>query len=204
MLLLSTEPRFVFVHIPKNAGTAFSQAAKNGHCIDHGLKTHTTLDQVLEHYPQFHGAPVIAIFRNPWARLWSLYNFSLNSALERMEDRYNGTAKRSHHLDRDRRFIAKARGFGFSEWILRSQPVDGHNTRPQLSFAGSPHLIPLRFEQLETDIRRTSVIADVQIQHIRPTAYPDPNYRPHYTKKARELVAEIYRPDIERFGYSFD
>lgn len=192
MLLLSTNPRFVFVHIPKNAGTVFSQATRNDSCLDHGLAKHATLGEALDTHPEFSGAEVYAVFRNPWERLWSLYNFVLGGAFNRIEARKQGQKTKPTVTDsQDRATVAEMTRLGFSGWVVYGEPYFGHNRRCQLDFADGPNLTPIRFEHLEGE-------------PVNTTQYVTRDYRPQYNDEAKSLVARIYARDIDRFGYSFD
>ena len=67
-------------------------------------------------------------------------------------------------------------------------------------------IIPGFFENIEDDFEYIS-------RRVRNTAMPLPhlnrnnrneNYREVYSKRMIDIVGEVYRVDIETFGYSFD
>lgn len=201
MTLLSRDPFFIFVHIPKTGGSSLTAALRNPSCLAHGLGTHASFCQAVAAHPAFAAAPVYAVFRNPWARLWSLYNFALNSAIERIEARKRGEpVKTKHDARQDKRDVEEMLRLGFSTWVMAGRTNNGHNTRCQLDFVKSPQLIPLRFESLAEE---AGELLGLDLPRINPTVYISRDYRPQYSPAARHFVAEVYGPDIERFGYRF-
>jgi hypothetical protein len=73
--------------------------------------------------------------------------------------------------------------------------------------AGADHII--RFEEmqagLDAALEAVGVPARPQLPHRNPTASRRHlDFRDIYTDAAREVVAEAYRREFERFGYTFD
>ncbi|MCE9528608.1 MAG: sulfotransferase family protein [Planctomycetales bacterium] len=118
--------------------------------------------------------------------------------------------------------------------FLRTQHLDSDNSdlhwRPQYRFLGSVsfHFIG-RFERLGEDLRTISHLlgikaklpalnatnyakeeavpadcfADAPLSQLRSLA-AIPCYRKFYTRELQQQVADLYRRDIEQFGYDFD
>jgi len=64
----------------------------------------------------------------------------------------------------------------------------------------------VRFERRRDDLRRLRELSGVEIDadtHPMRTA-TEPGYARHFTPDTRRIVAELYAPDIEAFGYTFD
>lgn len=69
---------------------------------------------------------------------------------------------------------------------------------------GQLHLDHLgRFEDLAATLRWLSghVPKVLEIRHLNATDRAP--YREHYTASSRDVIAQIYAQDIERFGYDF-
>jgi hypothetical protein len=60
------------------------------------------------------------------------------------------------------------------------------------------------YENLEEDFDEITRILGIRavLPHVNRSAHRD--YRDHYNDRTRAVVAEHFRPDIERFAYSFD
>lgn len=61
------DKRYLFIHVPKNAGTSFENKFLNGKHIGH---------HKLTSYPSKHWNNSIAIVRNPFTRIVSIYNYA--------------------------------------------------------------------------------------------------------------------------------
>ena len=61
-----------------------------------------------------------------------------------------------------------------------------------------------RYQRLQHDFnviaRRLGVAATLGAQNRSP----HPDYRDYYDRESRRIVGELYRRDIELFGYDFD
>lgn len=71
--------------------------------------------------------------------------------------------------------------------------------------AGGEKLVDFvgRFEQIETDFEKAveQIGIDASLPHRNTTDHRD--YRSYYTPETAELIGELYRADVETFGYSF-
>ena len=95
----------------------------------------------------------------------------------------------------------------FSEWIerrygsLRGQPPV-HLYSPFIR--GVDHI--MRYEHLQSDLDAVLEFLGATPQPIpmvSPTEGREPEYRGYYDAAARDLVAEVFQLDLERFGYRF-
>lgn len=61
-----------------------------------------------------------------------------------------------------------------------------------------------KFENIQSDFQKikSSLGLDIDLMHLNKTKHDD--YRKCFTKESRKRVAELWREDIERFGYTFD
>ena len=66
----------------------------------------------------------------------------------------------------------------------------------------------LRFERLQDDfeqlMRGVGVQGDVTIPKFNATPTRRASYQSYYTPTARKLVEYVFKPDLDRYGYSFD
>lgn len=179
---------FVFVHIPKTAGTSI----------------YRTLNLYGEHVTALQlrgrlGANLwnkkfkFAFVRNPWDRVVSSYRFA--------------TVR-----NKDSRFVA----LSFSEW-LRLAYVDRHPLYFDSPHSFSPQFDWIsdnddnvmvdfvgRFENLQQDFTHVCNRIgkpDVVLPHHNATKHND--YRTYYSDADIEIVARWYQKDIDYFGYTF-
>jgi len=189
------ENRCIFVHIPKTAGISVAESLF-GYLPYH----YTSRD-----YKRIYGRRTFwryfkfAFVRNPWDRLFSAYRFLMAGGWN----------------DDDRRWatenIMAFEGFtDFVErWLTRASAQSMIHFRPQWQFVCSRQArIEIDYlgylETIEEDFahvcRRLGV--EARLQHKNASATAD--YREQFTDRARSVVEEVYREDIELFGYRFD
>lgn len=221
--MISHDYRCIFIHIPKCAGSSVERAL--GHA-EHGpsypdhrsirmlepfgwaaLATPGNLFQLalrLRHDVKPNRNPLnklkltraqyasyfkFAIVRNPWARAFSWYANSVNEPMLRKELKVDASMP-------------------FADFLR--ERIGRGALRPQLAWlrdarGGLPLDFIGRFETLQRDF--ATVCARLgrpapPLPHARKGSGAD--YREHYDKSTRALVAAAYAEEIELFGYSFD
>ena len=78
-MIISASRQFVFVHIPKNAGTSISAVLMpfaDGQSAALPDTTHETVPALLSRHPELAGYFKFAFVRNPWERLVSLFFYA--------------------------------------------------------------------------------------------------------------------------------
>jgi hypothetical protein len=196
--------RCVFVHIPKAAGTALAHGLlgypKTGSYQGPG---HTTLRQyaLIFREQEFRRYFKFTFVRNPWDRLHSAFTYlkqgGWNQAdrawaeanLAGIDDFESFVCRWLPAVDVERSWIHLQPQYLF----LRLQ-----GDRPSVNFIG-------RFETLESDYQAVASRLGVraELEHLNKTRRSQ-RYRDAYTDEMKEIVANVYRKDIELFGYEFD
>jgi hypothetical protein len=198
--------QFVFVHVPKNAGTSIVSALG---LPGFGHATAQTMVAPLKRF--FPDLRSFTVVRNPFDRLVSLYEYA------RMPESY-------HHSVKDpqgarfgsHRDYALLRNASFDECV---DLLIGNRLRN-----GAPHVMwrpqttwlvdqsgrllvdyVARFESLSTDLRQICEKLEISLPDLaQMNASPrERDYRPYYNDFTRRVVAAYYQTDCERFGYSF-
>ena len=215
-MIISRARRFIFVHIPKTGGTAFSlayegRAAKDDILIGDtpkararaarwkGVKAagrvwkHSTLADVvgLVTAEEIEDFLTVTLVRNPWDRAVSYYHWL----------RVQGFAHPAVGL-------AKAHDFsGFlnhpqTMTALRLWPAGAYLRRADGS--EKPSLF-MRLERYAQDAEPLAAHLGFALPLPRVNESPRPaDWRPFYSKADAALVAEACAEDIARFGYAFD
>lgn len=197
-MIVSLTRQFIFVHVPKNAGSSIQAALK-----PYGMKWLTSGKGKHEALDSFHrrtlglmrGFRSFAVVRDPWDRTLSGYNYLLTR-----ENR----AQMPESIQSFEDYVVDIAGS--PAW---TRPI--RTVRPQLSFITDEDgklLIGqlLRFETLKDDFEALcdDWRIDAELPHNNRTRDPARSYREAYSDRTREIVARMYAQDIEQFGYRFD
>ncbi|MEX2557843.1 MAG: sulfotransferase family 2 domain-containing protein [Actinomycetota bacterium] len=152
--------------------------------------------------------------RNPFDSLVSLYVKNKTTYAELVDDKDSFLHRKPRALEDVRR----SADMSFSEWVTerythpsRVRPWRSGErvpVRPQHMYgrylAGMDHV--MQFERLHEDLdevlRKLGAPTGLEMPNLNPTPR-DKDYRSYYTDAARKLVEQVFRPDMERFGYRF-
>lgn len=193
--------RYHFIHIPKNAGEAVREALYRQRDVSMTTPFHYRYVDVADRIGK--EVRCFAVVRNPWSRTASRYEFARQNAPHWAE------------TDPRRQFISSA---SFADFVRlqRILPIPEH--------PGQPWMGPLSswFNQLEwIRDQRGEVVCDcLRMEHLdqdlagylrRPIDLPRRNvtrsrydYRAMYTDDLAEVIASLFREDIEHFGFTFE
>lgn len=193
------DTRSIFIHVPKNAGTSIGRVLGVPRCHI-PISRYAVFDRhAYKSYFKF------AFVRNPWDRLLSAYACLLGCA-----DRdfpFRDTIWARKHLAQFPDFEAFVLSLSDSRTshritnYIHFRPQIGWVTLPgsdrvELDFVG-------RYESLADDFR---VIAErLSIDPTLPVTNRSErgSYKDAYTDRMRDIVANLYRADIEAFDYDF-
>lgn len=211
--------KYLFIHIPKNAGLAirstraFRRVMIFGDPYFHVSRDYTReLFEVMAREGYHHGAQharlvdfhpnvrrrlqPVAFIRNPYARAYSRFTFSLQSQ-ERSgaEVDYSSAAFEA--------FLETRHTFGNRPFFWHRAVAGWYE---QLDYVtdetGDIPVLLLRHEALDEDIPRFLSMAAPARQNV--SGVKAPHYRDVYTDAARKVVADWYSNDIEHFGFGFE
>ncbi len=191
----------VFVHIPKTAGISICTALYGNYAGGHSpLRAYQTLLSK-EEYDRFFKFSVI---RNPWSRVFSAFRFLKKGGMNEYDAKWS-----EENLSAFPDFPA------FVKKGLHLKHIIGHlHFKPQTFYLkprfGSLANNPLDFLALmenldeDFDIIRQRVNPSASLPHLNQKSN-DPNaYQEAYDPTLFNIVHQIYRADIEQFGYTFD
>jgi len=179
-MLVSTDPPFVFVALPRTGS----------HSIRQMLRSFPNIRSVGGHHqmavPTWATGPRFAVIRNPYAVHLSHY-------LYRKRKRRNNMYQR----------VKKQSFVEYLTWMVnpRHKPYRPHDP-PQavaLRLAGVDHMV--RFERLESELRSLPFLpSDLELPHLNANlAYSCDGY---YDPEAMALVRDFAMADFELGGYS--
>ena len=191
----------IFVHIPKCAGMSVTRSLFGENSGGAGHLTMTDYlgifsAQDMENYFKF------SIVRNPWSRLVSAYTFMKKGGLHSHD-----AAWAAAHLAEYDDFKSFVHG-----WLNETNIYKGLHFMPQHHFLlheGDTDLSRYDFigyqENLDEDfpIIAQAINSPGQLKPVNVTGRKR-NYTNFYDEETKEIVANIYRKDIELLGYNFD
>ena len=203
--VIKEDKPYLFVHIPKNAGTWVRQmfpGMNGGH-------DHMTLRTMMRRFPHVtNGCYTFAIVRNPWDRVVSMYNNHVNT--ERMEMKgwgHHGKRIMDKHNVRTfedfvrmlHKYRTNIRSLGEIVWERQTEFITDSNGELMVDEIIYMEALNSRIEQLK---RRFDVTLPTPPERVNSSETTD--YRAYYvTKELRDMVAEIYASDVELTKYVF-
>ncbi|CAL1239175.1 sulfotransferase family 2 domain-containing protein [Candidatus Methylocalor cossyra] len=218
-MLLSLKYKFLFVHIAKTGGTSIRDAlwrykwsdpyrlpqflcsrlsALTGHRIGAKFPRHAKLIAAKEMLPRelFQALFKFAFVRNPWDLQVSSYHHILRERPHLLAGREDFAAFLRWKFDPERppQYHADMSTELQSAYLV---DLDGRNLA---NFVG-------RYEHLAEDFAHACRLIGIPcppLPHARKAQDRPRDYRGYYDDATAELVADHYRPDLERFGYRFD
>lgn len=193
--------RYHFIHIPKNAGEAVRDALYLQRDVSLSSPMHFRYVDIADRVGR--DLKFFAVVRNPWSRTASRYQFARQNAPRWPEN------------DPRRQFISTA---SFADFVRQQRIL------PNPEHPGQPWMGPLSswFNQLDwlrdergtvaCDCLSVETLADdlpaylnravnLRKRNVTQTRY---DYRSMYTDELADIIANLFREDIDYFGFSFD
>ncbi|UDL88914.1 sulfotransferase family protein [Mesorhizobium sp. PAMC28654] len=211
-MLLSLEKNFIFIHIPKTAGSSITHALWRW-----SVKPEKTQwRRLLSHLP-VREAPEKANFNQHDKAAWlrrklpgPLYDSAYKFAVVR--NPFDLVVSNYHHLRRKttRRRHRQALGWDFRTFLRYLERKNRLSRVDQTSWIlgrdGSVIIDQiLRFEALAEEFNalteKLGLPKDIKLPRVNVNEPFD--YRAHYDDEAKAVVERLYARDFERFGYAF-
>lgn len=170
----------IFIHIPGTGGTSIEHSL--GMELDNSEKYLSAREiQKKIGDEKFFRSFVFTFVRNPWDRMVSLFH--------------------QPYYQEEKGFAGKE----FAYFLENYEPAPWEKKFYQeyLDTDGINYIA--RFENRHREILRVSQVSEVKIDpdvHIGKTDR-DPDYHTYYNDETREMVFEMFKGDIERYGYYF-
>ncbi len=189
----------IFVHIPKSAGLSIGYSLFGRH-----TGNHTTIAeyQIAFSKKEFNSFFKFAFVRNPWDRVLSAFLFLKNGGRNQAD--YNWSEKYLSQFNNFNDFV--------TGWLNRENINKGVHFKPQYEFVTLPnkqkHGLDFigHYENIANDYNyvRNRLGFGKALEFNNKTESKKQDYRFYYNDKTREVVADVYREDIEYFGYDFE
>lgn len=206
---------FVFVHLPKTAGTSLTDAlcsrgaTATAHCTEilafclprTTVKgpAHLRARDLLQYFgeAEWRRRFTFGIARNPWDRLVSTYNFVRNRPTHEQHARIS--AQSFEQFVRERaEAAATPEGMATALWRgphLWFDDADGRQ------LVDAVYRLEDLTEAYPEILRRCGIAEHTPLPHINN--YPHDHYRAYYSEDLAARVADLCADEISRFAYSY-
>ena len=232
-MMFSPVHNYVFIHIPKSAGSSIRKSLSDidrpprplriwnrltGRKIAQpvveiqSLHTHSDARDVLKSLgtETYGKCFTFAFVRNPWDRIVSLYNHVWQGALDRAAGRQQPKVLTAQEeIENSKR----VESLGFRKWLLSEEYQSDKygqslTQRSQLQWLcdDNGQLITQfvgRVESIQDDIRQVERGINARIHLVHVNKSRHRDYRDEYCDETRDFVAHHFREDIETFDYTF-
>lgn len=195
--IISYKYKFIFVHIPKTAGTSIASALQPYLGPDDELVTHTSiLDIVNEYNVNLDDFFKFSFVRNPWDRLVSSYFYFSKKPSKR------GAYPSGKEFKTWDDFIERLDELPTSKEAISVHPqhwwlMDEYGNMMMDYIA--------RFENLEDEFRVLCKKFNIPRLNLNIFKMSDHGLcSSYYNDETKEKIAKLYQKDIELFDYSFD
>lgn len=190
---------YVFIHVPKTAGTSIAAALGKSHC-SHG----TTREYRELLGPEFEELFSFAFVRHPGDRFMSLYRYARMQRSHHHSARHPWFARYGRHPDyallrdatpSDAAHLLAEGKLSF-QWLPQHHWVCDEAGRLDLSYCG-------RFESFDQGVAaiRSHIPLPDSIPTINESEGRERDYAAHLDVAARRILVEYYAKDFTLFGY---
>ena len=228
MAIQCQNPNLLFVQAPRTGCTAIEQLLidrfggeplPRENILDSDgfvrvQRKHCTIAQLLRERlipsDYQHRFTAVTTVRNPYDSLVSVYVKKREAYQEKRADPTSWV----HQLRGYVEDLEYCRTHTFEEWLHKRYPVSkldrllGQGRRSLYGRYTAGVEVVMRFERLQEDfealMRGLGVKGDVTIPNVNPTRNRKSSYQDYYSPEARRLVEYVFKPDFEKYGYTFD
>jgi hypothetical protein len=202
--MISIKNKVIFTHPPRCGGTSFEFLLGMPDSGEHFEKyKHASLTEHLAYLSELNlnknDFKKISIIRNPWERVVSWYFF--------IKNRKNPWARRTF-------FQNAVEKYGFNEFVTFLDQNFKKNhflKRPYSFYMRNEHQFDInfviRYENYYSDVSKALDLLNVKykntIPRLRSGGAGCLDYKQFYNEKTKKIVDDIYRDDIDFFGYTF-
>ena len=192
---ISDKYKLIFVHIPKNAGTAITNTLEMVDIGHHGWSYYKNK------YPnKWKNYKKISVIRNPWDRVVSCYEYA------KMDKSYwhakEGKARAGKHLDYD---LLKDKSFEQCLDILKHTPQrlkhQGWRNQSDYIYHNDQLMVDHTLDKYEINDKLTDILGfEINIPKINVSNNKD--YRDYYVNNDLiDIVSKNYKIDLINFNY---
>lgn len=193
------EHKCIFVHIPKCAGVSVCKSLFGNLCAGH---MDVVRYQLIYSEEEFNSFFKFTIVRNPWDRLVSAYFFLKKGGFHEKDRRWAeeniSDCPSFSRFVRD--YLHKPKVFNYPHFRPQYTYMCDYSGRLQVDYVGRLETITKDFDVIKLKIG----LPDAELGKLNRRKNRFDGYRDHYDVVTRDIVANLYKKDIQLLGYSFD
>jgi len=172
---------------------------------------HSTIDICCQNIKDFDSYYKFTIVRNPWDRVCSWFYFRKDILYNSLY-RKNDTKIRKFRGVSDKILLEEYNLMNndFNEWLHLNIYKQWNNTwfalnHDQMTWINDVDMFDkiCRFENLQTDLKQIPHFTNINFSEKNNLSSNDGNYTQLFSSESRDLIADIYKRDIETFNYEF-
>lgn len=214
-IVICENPRYVYINIPESGGSAVIEELKkkvpDRKYVQHDIPNHGDINNVVSLMGSdwVENSYSFCFIRNPWARLWAIYNFRLYKIRNRINLHKSGRGSNDLPLQENLNFVREMVEMGFSNWIINTEldkqfygvPI---TRKSQLSWGeyNGNQLIKNIFRIEDTGYIPLNQLGLDSVEWYNKLEYSK-DCRSQYTSEARDFVAHYFAKDIRFGNYTF-
>ncbi len=181
---------FIFIHIPKTAGTSMTKI------FGEAFQKHNTAKEVIEIIgkKKWNNAYKFTVVRNPWDKVFSWYKFRVKLNQSKMATNpisFKDWVACTYGEPKDKYYYYRAKNFMPQlDWLKNDEDIiDMDNI--------------IRFENLQEDFKIVAKELGINsvLPHINKTK--ETYYRDYYDEETKKIIKEWFHEDIKTFGYKY-
>ena len=212
-MFISHKHKFIFVHVPKAAGTTITEMFKNSHKLTGEKRLdpvpkihHRGIEEILDKLPQCESYFKFAVVRNPFSRLVSGYTeFKYDEHRENSSGNWPWPTNMSQYNN----FTEFCKDLPTSEWISDPHFV----SQTSLLYKGENLAVDYvaRQENLYNDLRviadKIAVSDEYLKEHLKLRSRQTGGrfYKGHWSQQynieTKRIIESVYQEDFKNFGY---
>ena len=187
------KPKFVFIHLPKNAGSSVTKALANYIGVERDkLRPQKykfiyarNLKSVVENPEEYF---VFSVIRNPWERTVSYFHY-----LQQIR-------QPPHNLSKDVKFTDWVKAGGYK--TLQTQMSQLSDDFP---CNVSTHIDYIaRLEKLDEDWPEICRKMNIKCEMIHDKKSKHTHYSEYYNDETKDLIYKFYKDDVQCLSYDFE
>tara|TARA_Y100000361_G_scaffold126733_1_gene120856 strand:+ start:20103 stop:20756 length:654 start_codon:yes stop_codon:yes gene_type:complete len=199
--MLSENPKFIFIHIPKTAGTSiesYLRLLQKGDCKKHmTIKDYeNSLGDSMSEYFKF------TVIRNPWDRMVSYWKYRQGkhwAPIDGTINNFNVWLKFITALD-----LNNLDGSTSTSNISDFRMGIDSQYNSLISSIGKMDVQLINFDNLQADFNQICDqigISRYELPHINKTNRK--HYSTYYDEETKDIISQKYSDDIKHFGFTF-
>lgn len=192
-MISHNDPKFIFIHLPKNAGSSVTKALANYKGVDreelrpqkYKFIYARNLKEVVPNPKDYF---IFSVIRNPWERVVSYFHY-----LQQIR-------QPPHNLSKDVRFEDWVHAGGFK--TLQTQMVQLSDDFPCNVSSYIDYVA--RLERLDTDWPAICEALGINCTMMHDKKSDHKHYSEYYNDTTKDIVFKNYKDDIECLNYDFE